>query len=250
MCNSEEKIRINKYLASKGLCSRREADSLIEQGRVLINGTLPEPGDKVGAADTVTVDGKSIGGMENSPERVVLAYNKPVGVICSSKKQSKNDITLTEAVNYPVRLFPVGRLDKDSEGLLLLTNDGELNDYITRARNHHEKEYEVTLEGNVSDEFIANMSKGVTISYEDGSTYRTRPCRVNRLSANSFDIVLTEGKNRQIRRMCQALGSRVVKLKRVRVMHIGLDSIKTGTYRRLSEKEIEVFYAHNQHTVL
>ncbi|MBR0148402.1 MAG: pseudouridine synthase [Lachnospiraceae bacterium] len=228
-------MRINKYLAACGVSSRRGADRLIDEGRVIIDGRVAVKGDEVRDENVVTLDGTVL----KPRDRVVLAYNKPAGVVCSDRAQGKDDITVTDAVNYGERVFPIGRLDKESTGLLLLTNDGDLSDHIMRASHHHEKEYEVTVDKPVTSEFVDAMSRGVNISFEDGSIYETRKCQVKKLGSRSFSIILTEGKNRQIRRMCQALGYKVVSLNRIRVMNICLGSLKRGEYRRLTECEIE-----------
>jgi len=228
-------MRINKYLAACGVTSRRGADRLIDEGRVTVDGRVAVKGDEVRDENVVTLDGTVL----KPRDRVVLAYNKPAGVVCSDRAQGKDDITVTDAVNYGERVFPIGRLDKESTGLLLLTNDGDLSDHIMRASHHHEKEYEVTVDKPVTSEFVDAMSRGVNISFEDGSTYETRKCQVKKLGSRSFSIILTEGKNRQIRRMCQALGYKVVSLNRIRVMNICLGSLKRGEYRRLTECEIE-----------
>jgi len=228
-------MRINKYLAACGVSSRRGADRLIDEGRVIIDGRVAVKGDEVRDENVVTLDGTVL----KPRDRVVLAYNKPAGVVCSDRAQGKDDITVTDAVGYGERVFPIGRLDKESTGLLLLTNDGDLSDHIMRASHHHEKEYEVTVDKPVTSEFVDAMSRGVNISFEDGSTYKTRKCQVKKLGSRRFSIILTEGKNRQIRRMCQALGYKVVSLNRIRVMNICLGSLKRGEYRRLTECEIE-----------
>jgi len=239
-------IRINKFLASSGVCSRRAADALIEAGCVLVNGRIADTGLRLSEGDEVKIASPDIfrslvvGNAENTPERVVLAYNKPVGIICSAANQGQENNSIIDAIGYPERIYPVGRLDKDSEGLILLTNDGELNDHIIRAANEHEKEYEVTVDRKVDSQFIEKMSAGVEIELKDGRRYFTRECRVKRTGENAFSIILTEGKNRQIRRMCEALGYSVLKLKRVRVMSILLGNLETGRYRLLTDREIEI----------
>lgn len=238
-----DEIRINKYLSASGICSRRKADELIEKGEILINGQIPKPGDKVVHGDLIQVMGRKITvGAENSAAKIVLAYNKPVGVVCSLVNQGKEDNNIVAAINYPVRVYPMGRLDKDSQGLILLTNDGELNDFVIRSANAHEKEYEVWVNDKISESFLSEMSSGVKIILKDDREYMTKPCKVYKIDSNKFGIVLTEGKNRQIRRMCGALGYEVIKLKRIRVMHIELGNLKTGEYRELSEKEIQGFW--------
>lgn len=226
---SEENTRINKYLSEVGYCSRRKADALIEQGRVTINGKVPEMGTKVQPGDEVRVNGELI----NSPKKanIYLAFNKPVGVVCTTNPKEKKNII--DFINYPSRIFPIGRLDKPSEGLILLTDDGDIVNKILRARNNHEKEYVVTVDRLISDDFIERMSNGIPIL-----DTVTRKCEVEQLSKFVFRIVLTQGLNRQIRRMCEYLGFNVVKLKRVRIMNIVLD-VPVGKYRNLSEEELE-----------
>lgn len=231
-----ESVRLNKYLASTGICSRRMADEMIACGRVLVNGKVPGAGDRVSLADEISVDGKILAKAE--AEKVVLAYYKPEGIVCSSKDQSGQGKDIISAVNYTERLHYIGRLDMDSEGLVLLTNDGRLTDFVARARNHHEKEYEVVLDKNISDDDIKRLSQGVDITLKDQSVYHTRNCRISRIDAKSISIILTEGKNRQIRRMCEAVGYTVVQLKRVRVMNVTLGNLKKGQYRILSSSEI------------
>jgi 23S rRNA pseudouridine2604 synthase len=227
-----EGIRINKYLSDIGYCSRRQADKLIEEGRVLVNGQAPEMGVKVTEADIISVDGKPLGKTEK--KTVYLAFNKPVGVVCTTDaKVEKNNII--DYINYPERIYPIGRLDKNSEGLILLTNDGEIVNKILRARHFHEKEYWVEVDKPVTKEFIESMQNGVPIL-----DTVTRKCQVKQSGKKQFKIVLTQGLNRQIRRMCEYLGYRVVKLKRVRIMHVTLD-VNVGKWRHLSKAEVAVF---------
>lgn len=223
--------RINKYLSEVGYCSRRAADKLIEEGRVTINGKVPEMGTKITEGDEVRVDGQLI----TTPDKklVYLALNKPVGIVCTTDtRREKNNII--DFMKYPERIFPIGRLDKPSEGLILLTNDGDIVNKILRARNHHEKEYIVTVDRPIRPNFVAKMSNGVPILDQV-----TRKCVVERLSKHTFRIILTQGLNRQIRRMCEYLGYEVVKLKRVRIMNIELD-MPTGEYRELTANELSV----------
>lgn len=227
-----EPVRINKYIASSGICSRREADALILAGKVLVNGTIPNAGDKVSDNDQITIDGKLIN-PEKNIDTVLLAYNKPVGIVCSTVNQGDNHNNIIEAINYPVRIFPIGRLDKDSEGLILLTNDGALSDKLMRSANHYEKEYEVTVDKAIDDNFITSMSNGVDILLKNDIPYKTRKCKVSKIDTHTFRIILTEGKNRQIRRMCDALGYNVKTLKRVRIINILLDNIKSGNYKEI-----------------
>ena len=224
----DEKIRINKYLSEAGFCSRREADSLIQNGRVTVEGHKAEPGERITADTVVFVDGKPVKKVE---EKVLLLFHKPRGVVCSTKKQ-RQETTVTEYLNYPVRIYPIGRLDKESEGLLLLTNQGDLVNKIMRAGNYHEKEYLVTVNKPVDGEFVKKMSSGIPIL-----DTITRPCFVEKTGRNSFRIILTQGLNRQIRRMCEYFGYRVEKLVRVRIMNIELGSLKSGTYRNVTEEE-------------
>lgn len=222
-------VRINKYLSEIGYCSRREADKLIDQGRIRINGKLPELGTKVNAGDSVTVDGKDVSNKEN--DLVYLAFNKPIGIVCTTDTRVEKD-NIIDYINYPKRIFPIGRLDKMSEGLILLTNDGDIVNKILRARNNHEKEYLVNVNKPITEEFIEQMQNGVPIL-----DTVTRKCKVEKVSKTRFKIILTQGLNRQIRRMCEALDYRVTKLKRVRIMNIDLDT-PIGKWRDLTENEL------------
>ena len=223
--------RINKYLSEIGHCSRRAADKLIEQGRVKINGKLPVLGDKVQNGDQVTVDGRSVA--ENTKEDFVyLAFHKPVGIVCTTDtKREKNNII--DFINYPRRIFPIGRLDKPSEGLIFLTSDGDIVNKILRAGNFHEKEYLVTVDKPITPDFLQKMANGIPIL---GTV--TRKCKIEKKDKQVFSIVLTQGLNRQIRRMCEYLGYEVRKLKRVRIMNISLD-IPEGQWRELTESEMK-----------
>ena len=225
----EEGVRINKYLSEIGYCSRREADKLIDAGRVFINGNPVLMGQKVTPQDRIEVDGILI---ENPGERpVYLAFNKPVGIVCTTDTRvEKNNII--DFINYPSRIFPIGRLDKNSEGLILLTNDGDIVNKILRAKNQHEKEYIVTVNKPITASFVEKMANGVPIL-----DTVTRKCYVEQLHKNKFRIILTQGLNRQIRRMCEYLDYRVVALKRIRIMNIELD-VKVGKYRDLTAKEL------------
>ena len=222
-------MRINKYLSEAGVCSRREADRLIEEGRVTINGILAFLGSTVSEGDEVGLDDKLITG---SAKKVLIAFNKPRGIVCTTADPKSKDVNIVEYINYPERIFPVGRLDKDSEGLILLSNDGDLSNRIMKARNYHEKEYEVEVDKPFDDEFLKKMSEGVPIL-----DTVTRKCKLRRTGKTSFNIILTQGLNRQIRRMCENFGYRVVKLKRIRIMNIKLGSLKSGTYRNITEVE-------------
>lgn len=228
----EELKRINKYLSEAGYCSRREADKLIEAGRVTINGIVPEMGTKIGTNDEVHVDGKLI---KNSKEAFVyLAFNKPVGIVCTTDTRIEKD-NIIDFINYPKRIFPIGRLDKPSEGLILLTDDGDIVNKILRASNNHEKEYVVTVDKPISQTFITRMSGGI---YLEDLKQTTKKCEVEKLDKYTFRIVLTQGLNRQIRRMCDYLNYEVLTLKRVRIMNIVLDT-PVGQYRELTAKEFK-----------
>lgn len=227
----QEPIRINKYLSEVGYCSRRAADKLIEQGRVRINGQIPEMGTKVLHTDIVTVDDEPVG----SPQEdfIYLAFNKPIGIVCTTDHIREKD-NIIDFINHPQRIFPIGRLDKPSEGLIFLTNDGDIVNKILRARNHHEKEYVVTVNKPITRDFIQKMSNGIPIL---GT--RTRKCVVKQMGSHTFSIILTQGLNRQIRRMCEFLNYRVSKLKRIRIMNIKLD-VPVGQWRYLNEDEVMV----------
>jgi 23S rRNA pseudouridine2604 synthase len=226
----EEQTRINKYLSEAGFCSRRAADTLLEEGRITINGAVPEMGTKVGKGDQVAVDGKVVG--RSTEDFVYLAFHKPVGIVCTTDTKRERD-NIIEFINYPTRIFPIGRLDKPSEGLIFLTNDGDIVNKILRARNGHEKEYIVAVDGPINHEFVEDMSKGLPIL-----DTITRPCTVEQLDENVFRIVLTQGLNRQIRRMCEVLGYRVTRLQRVRIMNVELD-LNAGEWRDLTKAELQ-----------
>ena len=226
----EKLTRLNKYLSEVGFCSRRKADSLIEEKRVTVNGVIPEMGTKVREQDVIEVDGEVITAAEK--EHVYLAFNKPIGIVCTTNPQEKKNII--DFINYPSRIFPIGRLDKPSEGLILLTDDGDIVNKILRARNQHEKEYIVTVNRLLNPDFIDRMSNGVPIL-----DVVTNKCEVEQLSKYVFRIVLTQGLNRQIRRMCEYLSYEIVKLKRIRIMNISLD-VPVGQYRQLTQEELSV----------
>jgi 23S rRNA pseudouridine2604 synthase len=227
--DEQQSTRINKYLSEVGYCSRRAADKLIEEGKVTINGKVPEMGTKIVPGDEVRVNGQLISEATEKP--VYIAFNKPVGVVCTTDtKVERNNIV--EYINYPKRIFPIGRLDKASEGLIFLTNDGDIVNKILRARNNHEKEYIVTVDRPISPDFVKRMSKGIPIL-----DTVTRECVVEQVSKFSFRIILTQGLNRQIRRMCEFLNYEVVKLKRVRIMNIQLDT-EIGQWRYLTDEEM------------
>ncbi|MBM1106491.1 23S rRNA pseudouridine(2604) synthase RluF [Aurantibacter crassamenti] len=228
---SEPKLtRINKYLSEVGYCSRRAADKLIEQGRVSINGSVPEMGTKISEGDEVRVDGELISDSNEKP--VYLAFNKPIGIVCTTDNRVEKD-NIIDFINYPKRIFPIGRLDKPSEGLIFMTNDGDIVNKILRARNHHEKEYIVMVDKPVTEHFLRKMRNGVPIL-----DTVTRKCEVEKVNNNTFKIVLTQGLNRQIRRMCEFLDYRVKKLQRVRIMNVQLD-VPLGKYRDLTKAEID-----------
>ena len=222
-------IRLNKYLSEAGVCSRREADRLIEAGRVTVDGVRAVPGMKVSEEQKICVGKKVIQGAE---QKVVLAVNKPAGIVCTGDMKVKNNII--RFLHYPVRVTYAGRLDKDSQGLILLTNNGDIVNKMMRAGNMHEKEYEVTVNHDITETFLKKMSGGVPLE-ELGVV--TRPCAVEKLDVRKFRIILTQGYNRQIRRMCEYCGYKVVKLKRVRIMNIELGSLKKGKYRRVTAEE-------------
>jgi 23S rRNA pseudouridine2604 synthase len=233
--------RINKFLSEIGYCSRRAADKLIEQGRVKINGEVPEMGTKISAEDEVSVNGKVVHRAKKK-KMVYLAFNKPVGIVCTTDQmREKNNII--DYINYPTRIFPIGRLDKPSEGLIFLTNDGDIVNKILRARNNHEKEYEVTVSKPITKEFIEAMGNGVPIL-----DTVTRKCFVKQTDKNKFKIILTQGLNRQIRRMCEYLEYDIRKLKRVRIMNINLD-IPVGEYRDFTARELNQINQSVEHSI-
>ncbi len=227
--DEKENTRINKYLSEAGYCSRRAADKLVELGRITINGQRPEMGTKVSPGDEVRVDGKLISPPQDRP--VYIAFHKPVGIVCTTDTKVEKD-NIIDYINYPSRIFPIGRLDKPSEGLIFLTNDGDIVNKILRARNNHEKEYIVTVTRIITPEFIRQMQSGVPIL-----DTVTRECFVEKIAPAQFRIVLTQGLNRQIRRMCEYLGYTVVKLKRVRIMNIKLD-LPVGKWRYITPEEL------------
>ena len=239
---SESKLtRINKLLSEIGHCSRRAADKLIEQGRVKINGEIPLMGTKVSEEDEVSVNGKVVYRTKKK-KMVYIAFNKPRGIVCTTDQVREKD-NIIDYINYPTRIFPIGRLDKPSEGLIFLTNDGDIVNKILRARNNHEKEYEVTVNKPVTKEFVQEMQNGVPIL-----DTVTRKCKVKQTGKNSFKIILTQGLNRQIRRMCEYLGYDVKKLKRIRIMNIKLD-IPVGTYRDFTAKELNQINQAVEHSI-
>ena len=231
MDTSNEK-RLNKYISDSGFCSRREADKLIEQNRVKINGVVPELGTKVQPGDNVVVDGKRINAVEqNKSDRIYIAYNKPIGITCTTERDVRGNII--DAIRHKKRIFPIGRLDKPSEGLIFLTSDGDIVNKILRAENAHDKEYLVTVDKPLSERFVERMQRGVPILETI-----TKPCTVKVQSRFVFSIILTQGLNRQIRRMCEFLGYEVTKLKRTRIMNVTLDNLKAGQWRNLTAQEM------------
>jgi 23S rRNA pseudouridine2604 synthase len=229
MENQEQGVRINKFLSEAGVCSRREADREVEAGNVTIDGNIAETGARVFAGQTVTFRGKVVSKEE---EMILLALHKPVGIVCTAEKREKDNVI--DYLHYPKRVYPIGRLDKDSEGLLLLTNNGDIVNKMMRASNHHEKEYLVTVNRPITEYFLRGLSGGVPL-VELGTT--TRPCKVERIGKRQFRIVLTQGLNRQIRRMCEYFGYRVEKLIRTRIMNIELGDLPNGACREVTPDE-------------
>ena len=243
MTNHPDSIRLNKALSESGFCSRREADKLIEAGRVAVNGTKSTLGDRAFPDDVITVDGKPI---KNVNKQIYLAFHKPVGITCTTDQRVKGNIV--DYINYPERIFPIGRLDKPSEGLILLTNDGDIVNKILRAGNNHEKEYIVTVDRPVTEQFIFRMSNGVPIL-----NTVTKKCKVEKISRFVFRIVLVQGLNRQIRRMCEYLGYEVTALKHIRIMNVDLENLPVGKWRELTPnelKEIDLLLKDSKKTAL
>lgn len=228
----KEPVRLNKYLSEAGVCSRREADRLIESGKVTVDGQPACTGMRIVPGQVVKVGAKTV---SKQDEMVVLAVNKPKGIVCTEEKRERNSIV--KFLNYPVRVTYIGRLDKESRGLLLMTNNGDIINRMMRSANRHEKEYKVTVDRAVTPEFLERMAAGVPVL-----DTVTRPCTVKQVGKYTFSIILTQGLNRQIRRMCQALGYEVKDLVRVRVMNIRLDGLKEGQYRKLTDAELEELY--------
>jgi 23S rRNA pseudouridine2604 synthase len=229
LANNKDSINLNKFISSTGICSRREAEKLITEGRVTINGKPTQLGNRVIDGDEVKIDGNPL---RSKPKTLYIALNKPVGIVCTTDTRVEKD-NIIDYINYPSRIFPIGRLDKPSEGLILLTNDGDIVNKILRARNNHEKEYLVTVNRPVTEEFINEMANGIPIL-----DTITRKCLVEQIHKKEFRITLTQGLNRQIRRMCEYLDYRVVKLRRVRIMNIKLD-VGVGKYRDVTKKEFD-----------
>ena len=231
-------VRLNKYLSEAGVCSRREADTLIAAGKVTVDGKVAVTGMKVSPEQDIRVGKKQIGGKK---EMVLLAVNKPVGIVCTEEKKEKNNII--RFLDYPTRITYIGRLDKDSEGLLLMTNNGDIINKMMRSGNRHEKEYVVTVNKPITDTFVEKMAGGVSIL-----DTVTRECEVEAIGKYTFRIILTQGLNRQIRRMCEYLGYKVTKLKRIRVMNISLGNLKPGEYREVTEAEVKELYKLIEHS--
>ena len=225
--NKPASTNLNKFISSTGICSRREAEKLITAGRVTINGKQTQLGNRVFEGDVVKVDGKAL---QAKPKTLYIAFNKPIGIVCTTDSKEKKNIV--KYINHPERLFPIGRLDKPSEGLIFLTNDGDIVNKILRAGNNHEKDYVVTVDKPITDDFIKKMSNGIPIL---GTV--TQKCKVTKISAKVFQIVLTQGLNRQIRRMCEYLGFEVTNLKRTRLLNVNLDKLALGQWSELTEQE-------------
>ena len=229
---AKESVRLNKYLSEAGVCSRREADRLIESGKVTVDGVTAQMGMRVTAGQIVKVGKNTV---SKQDEMIVLAVNKPKGIVCTEDQRERDSIV--RFLNYPVRVTYAGRLDKDSRGLLLMTNNGDIINQMMRAANRHEKEYKVTVDKEITEQFIKKMSEGVPIL-----DTVTRPCTVKKIGKYTFSIILTQGLNRQIRRMCAAFGYEVKDLVRIRIMNIRLGSLKEGAYRKLTDEELEELY--------
>lgn len=229
---AKESVRLNKYLSEAGVCSRREADRLIESGKVTVDGVTAQMGMRVTAGQIVKVGKKTV---SKQDEMIVLVVNKPKGIVCTEDQRERDSIV--RFLNYPVRVTYAGRLDKDSRGLLLMTNNGDIINQMMRAANRHEKEYKVTVDKEITEQFIKKMSEGVPIL-----DTVTRPCTVKKIGKYTFSIILTQGLNRQIRRMCAAFGYEVKDLVRIRIMNIRLGSLKEGAYRKLTDEELEELY--------
>jgi len=229
---AKESVRLNKYLSEAGVCSRREADRLIESGKVTVDGVTAQMGMRVTAGEIVKGGKKKV---SKQDEMIVLAVNKPKGIVCTEDQRERDSIV--RFLNYPVRVTYAGRLDKDSRGLLLMTNNGDIINQMMRAANRHEKEYKVTVDKEITEQFIKKMSEGVPIL-----DTVTRPCTVKKIGKYTFSIILTQGLNRQIRRMCAAFGYEVKDLVRIRIMNIRLGSLKEGAYRKLTDEELEELY--------
>jgi 23S rRNA pseudouridine2604 synthase len=224
-------MRLNKFISETGICSRREADKLIESGAVTVNGAVATLGTQVEDADQVSVNGKPLG---RKKQPIYIALNKPVGITCTTERHIDGNII--DFINHPERIFPIGRLDKDSDGLILLTNNGDIVNDILRAEHHHEKEYIVAVDRPITQEFLTGMRRGVRLAELNATT---KPCVVEKIGGNTFKIILTQGLNRQIRRMCEAFGYNVRNLQRVRIMNIQLGKLKVGQWRNLTDAELQ-----------
>ena len=228
MENKKSSTNLNKYISSTGICSRRDAEKLITANRVTINGKPTQLGNRLFEGDVVKIDGRAL---QPKPKTLYIAFNKPVGIVCTTDSKERKNIV--KYINHPERLFPIGRLDKPSEGLIFLTNDGDIVNKILRAGNNHEKDYVVKVDKSITDDFIQKMGNGIPIL---GTV--TKKCKVTKISEKTFQIVLTQGLNRQIRRMCEYLGYEVVKLQRTRIMNVKLDCLKIGDWQELTEQEL------------
>jgi len=224
-------MRLNKFISETGICSRREADKLIDAGEVSVNGQIATLGTQVEDGDSVLVRGKPLG---EKKKDVYIALNKPVGITCTTERHIDGNII--DFINHPLRIFPIGRLDKDSDGLILLTNNGDIVNQVLRSENNHDKEYLVTVDRPLTAEFLNGMAAGV---YLDELNVKTKRCKVGKVGGNTFRIILTQGLNRQIRRMCEAFGYKVRRLQRIRIMHIELGKLKTGQWRNLTDVEVK-----------
>ena len=229
----EETVRLNKFLSEKGICSRREADRLVDEGKVMVNGVYAVMGQKVSSADEIVVDGKKVSTKQVKP--VLIAVNKPAGIVCTTAR-FEGEKNIVDMVKYPTRIYPIGRLDKESEGLILMTNLGELANEISKASNSHEKEYVVTVNNQVTESFLDKMRRGMHLEELNADTM---PCVCTKTGNREFHIILKQGLNRQIRRMCAACGYRVETLKRIRIMNIHLGNIPQGNFRNVTDAEFD-----------
>ena len=229
----EETVRLNKFLSEKGICSRREADRLVDEGKVMVNGVCAVMGQKVSSADEIVVDGKKVSTKQVKP--VLIAVNKPAGIVCTTAR-FEGEKNFVDMVKYPTRIYPIGRLDKESEGLILMTNLGDLANEISKASNSHEKEYVVTVNNQVTESFLDKMRRGMHLEELNADTM---PCVCTKTGNREFHIILKQGLNRQIRRMCAACGYRVETLKRIRIMNIHLGNIPQGNFRNVTDAEFD-----------
>ena len=229
----EETVRLNKFLSEKGICSRREADRLVDEGKVMVNGVCAVMGQKVSSADEIVVDGKKVNTKQVKP--VLIAVNKPAGIVCTTAR-FEGEKNIVDMVKYPTRIYPIGRLDKESEGLILMTNLGDLANEISKASNSHEKEYVVTVNNQVTESFLDKMRRGMHLEELNADTM---PCVCTKTGNREFHIILKQGLNRQIRRMCAACGYRVETLKRIRIMNIHLGNIPQGNFRNVTDAEFD-----------